>query len=44
MKIDENNDIKKKNNVSSGKACRALDYSDQDSVFPYVILMKSWSE
>ena len=43
MKINENNDIEK-NNASSGKVCLALDYSDQNSVFPYVILMKSWSE
>ena len=43
MKINENNDIEK-NIVSSRKVCRALDYSDQNSVFPYVILIKSWPE
>ena len=32
MKLNENNDNEEKNNVSSGKVCRALDYSDQDLI------------
>ena len=36
--------MRKKNNVSSGKVCRALDYSDQDLIKITYGNTESWSE
>ena len=45
MKINESNDNEKKNNnVSSGKVCRAFDYSDQDLITITNGNTESWSE